>query len=119
MIEREAGPRECELIDLMVSATTPMDVEEYAAFWDAYRCARAEIIATAAEPWTPVSERLPEDSSEVIVCHGAFTPAVVRTGYYGGEPLDWRDDFDNEEGVELLGITHWQPLPPPVQEESK
>ena len=56
--------------------------------------------------WIPVTERLPEKDTRVIVC--ASLPEGVHS------------DFIYEDGHWFVstGVTHWMPLPEPPKEES-
>lgn len=58
--------------------------------------------------WIPVSERLPEDDTTVLVtCKTRRGTTFVRTGYciYGSWHLNCE------------GVTAWQPLPEPYKED--
>lgn len=55
--------------------------------------------------WIPVTERLPEDEAEVLVCHkNGFVTDNARFGTHW-----WFADDQNP-------ITHWMPLPEPPKE---
>jgi hypothetical protein len=61
--------------------------------------------------WIPVSERLPERNTEVLVCD-TREDYVSIWGYIGdelwfGEEITWATE----------DITHWMPLPEPPKEE--
>lgn len=60
--------------------------------------------------WIPVSERLPDDGKEVIIC---TTAADVCAGF-----ARWGGSFTTEEGCELYlaDVTHWMPLPEPEED---
>ncbi len=55
--------------------------------------------------WIPVTERLPDDDSFVLVwCNGAVRPSIAR--YWK------RGSFEHASlGMFLNNVTHWQPLP--------
>jgi len=93
-----------------------MTPEEQAAFimsksWD--RDPRIEsLIATAirvaavnAQRWIPVTERLPEDEVAVLIYPGSHKA-------WRGEGDWWMRNFRVVQNV-----THWQPLPPPPEEQ--
>ena len=74
-----------------------------------------ELVRKLQQPrWIPVTERLPEEDSDVI----AFTDegmmfTVQYMGIMGDEPV-----FDDDNGSAWAGeITHWMPLPEPPTEE--
>lgn len=58
--------------------------------------------------WTSVSERLPEPAVDVLVWTGTVH-VIARLVSHNGETC-WESDDDV---VELLPPTHWQPLPAP------
>lgn len=60
--------------------------------------------------WVPVSERLPDEGKQVIIC---TTAADVCTGF-----ARWGGSFATEEGCELYlaDVTHWMPIPEPEEE---
>ena len=58
------------------------------------------------QEWIPVTERLPEDSDNVLVCH---KNGLVTTNAWLG--AHWW--FKNERNP----ITHWMPLPQPPKGE--
>lgn len=74
----------------------------------------AELLALAERGaryrWIPVSERLPDDGKEVIIC---TTAADVCAGF-----ARWGGSFTTEEGCELYlaDVTHWMPIPEPEEE---
>jgi hypothetical protein len=54
--------------------------------------------------WIPVTEKLPEDDIECLVCDECGTyMAIMDSGWW------WTD------GHALDGITHWMPLPEPPE----
>lgn len=94
--------------------------------YDAYKIIEEEVDAAEVEPkqrWIPVTERLPEDDTIVLVVsllHHKPYPAFQIGGV-------WYDSFlvacqiaigmDDEETIDDSGITHWMPLPEPPKEE--
>lgn len=70
---------------------------------------QAELEAMFRKMWIPVSERLPEDAEEVLVCN------VVLNLFYLASRQDgrWIPDYSRDP---VSGITHWmQIIPPEVQ----
>ena len=59
-----------------------------------------------AQEWIPVTEKLPEDSATVLVCH---KNGIVTTNAWLG--AHWW--FENERNP----INHWMPLPEPPKGE--
>lgn len=62
--------------------------------------------------WIPVSERLPEEDQEVIICIGECSVGTAIYTYF-----DNGSTFRNEnyEFFQHDEVTHWQPLPKPPQ----
>lgn len=60
--------------------------------------------------WIPVTERLPEDDTDVLAFCGT-TGKFYETAYlcYG----KW---FDCWDGTEIVCVTHWMPLPTPPKD---
>lgn len=73
------------------------------------KAARAELAALrAATRWVPVTERLPEQGNYVLV-HDKWE--IQWVAFRTGPENDWV--WLAGRGHEpLVGITHWQPLPP-------
>ena len=71
-----------------------------------------EIVDKMEEPkawWIPVSERLPEEYAQYLVC--------FKTGHCY---VYWLEDSDWARGMaEKEGIIAWMPLPEPYKEESE
>jgi len=67
--------------------------------------------------WIPVTERLPEDGSDVLAyLKNADNSRIAAANYYKGT---WQDCvmgrlYLTEEGF----VTHWMPLPEPPKEET-
>ena len=62
-----------------------------------------------ASRWIPVSERLPEDTTYVLV-KDRFAPVAI--GWYDGKR--WYDTRSEDIETEA---THWKPLPTPPEGE--
>ena len=65
--------------------------------------------------WISVKDRLPEkDGYYLVVTYG-----VISIEEFSKEKLAWLGyDWDNAEVYEMIGITHWMPLPEPPEEVS-
>lgn len=72
----------------------------------------------AIPQWIPVTERLPEPNTEVLIFSGGFVDIGGCEKFY---------DFDSDEVVRWYvkevgfsaEVTHWMPLPKPPKEVSK
>jgi hypothetical protein len=74
----------------------------------------ADAIEELSKPrWIPVTERLPEYCKHVLVYAGFFQP-YIEAGYYC-EDRKWRFTYDD---TEIVGVSHWMPLPEPPKEET-
>ena len=63
--------------------------------------------------WIPVTERLPEDDTDILVyCVDGEESRIVAVNYANGV---WFDCIFNTVMV-VKNITHWMPLPKPPQE---
>lgn len=92
--------------------------------WNACRAAmlQAEPVTTAnklgnspviQDTWIPVSEQMPEnDESKPIAI---FTGKCLGQGIFVAT-YDDNGFFDFWEGMEIIGVTHWMPLPAAPQE---
>ncbi len=58
--------------------------------------------------WIPVTERLPEDITDVLV---VFDNGEVEIGYHKKNPLAWRVQGEYWRGEFYSAITHWKSLP--------
>ena len=93
----------CELIPLLRKAADVIEeLQKQRDEWESH----AALAESFARGWIPVTERLPEKDTRVIVC--ASLPEGVHS------------DFIYEDGHWFVsaGVTHWMPLPEPPKEES-
>jgi hypothetical protein len=67
-----------------------------------------ELIAENKGEWIPVSERLPEEGTHILVSVRGEPDFVATDDYYSYGFDDWKDD-----------VTAWQPLPEPYKAESE
>lgn len=71
-----------------------------------------------ASEWIPVTERLPEDLEEVIICYDDDgDQGVVGVGIRYPGPRKGDGYWQNGNGWELEHVTHWMPLPDPPRTE--
>ena len=56
--------------------------------------------------WIPVTERVPMDDKNVIVC----VDGIVTTGYHDERGWFWESDG---KAIRRPRVTHWMPLPKP------
>ena len=66
-----------------------------------------ELISEIKGEWIPVSKRLPEEGTHVMVSVKGEPDFVAADDYYSYGFDDWKDD-----------VTAWQPLPEPYKGES-
>lgn len=62
--------------------------------------------------WIACSERMPEPYMDVLVYDGNREYGVAR---WRDDDQEWFEDLSGLHGKDL-GVTHWQPLPPPPAE---
>ena len=68
---------------------------------------RMAMNALKEKQWIPVSERLPKDDEDVLVCvNGTYRDLAYR------DEGTWYDERHNH----LKGITHWMQLPEPPKD---
>lgn len=100
--------RECERLksknDDLAKAINALDCENSLLI--------EKIRSERTQRWIPVTERLPENRGEVLVCtkneyYG--TQNVSKAKFYCG---DWHG-----QGGRWTNVTHWMPLPEPQKEE--
>lgn len=96
------------------------EIEKYCDMWEGRRdsefpalrkvIADADALLAAATPgkWIPVSERMPDQYVEVIVCTDAGSRHIAALN----RQMNW-DDGDFLDDIQ--NVTHWMPLPAPPQ----
>ncbi|EOB1208305.1 hypothetical protein R533_07720 [Salmonella enterica subsp. houtenae serovar 40:z4,z32:-] len=107
------------------SVATLEEAEKTRDFWNKrwtirpYFYTQPALVATGAtnspvtpDGWISCSERMPDNDES--------KPIAIFTGKYLGQGMfvaTYDDDgfFDFWEGVEIIGVTHWMPLPAPPQ----
>jgi len=93
--------------------------KDYTAFWEktaeeARATAQKWALALAKQPrWIPVTERLPEDLTFVLVVEDGTVFIAHCEHYYGEEEVfvEWHDTM-----YYPVSPTHWMPLPEPPKE---
>ena len=75
--------------------------------------------------WIPVSERLPMDDGEYLVCPEYkdcckiyYRPKVDIYSFEGAYRLSWFKYGSEDDYYETPDVTHWMPLPEPPKGES-
>lgn len=74
----------------------------------------ASLLREAEGRWIPVSERLPEDETTVLVSH-TNVGRHVWFGKWDGEVWRRSDNLSDDDKLHTT-VTHWQPLPAPPRE---
>lgn len=73
-------------------------------------------VPSAETKWIPVTERLPEDDSDVLITfHGENETRIVPVNYAQGIWFDCIFDIE----LNTHGVTSWMPLPEPYKGERK
>ncbi|EPV3656684.1 DUF551 domain-containing protein [Citrobacter sedlakii] len=92
-----------------------------AAMWEGWKGSTAMLQGKPAgnspvitDCWVPCSERMPDNDES--------KPIAIFTGKCLGQGMfvaTYDDDgfFDYWEGMEIIGVTHWMPLPAAPQQE--
>ena len=73
--------------------------------WDKAKAIVKELAEEYKGGWIPVTERLPGNKTNVLICNGEFVHyALFEYGH-----------FSNDYGLWYKSVTHWQPLPEPYK----
>lgn len=95
---------------LVIGKTASAKLERYINSQPTYT--PAEIMA---EMWVPVTERLPEEYTEVLVTDGDR----VHIGGWYGRVADGPQWLNCTQDIGPLDVTHWMPLPQPPKKEGE
>lgn len=88
-----------------------MSMNDFGALWDIV------VKMPPANPWIPVSDRLPEENETVMASteYGVF-PEARYTKEYGWE---WAYEAGADYWKEFEGVTAWMPLPKPYEPQQE
>ena len=103
--------------DALIQAINPMYVAKKDIVADTFAegCMQFEKLIKqqpTLSQWIPVSERLPQDSSDVLVC---TEDSQVLIGWLDGENDWW---ICSELADDFKSVTAWMPLPEAYKEDS-
>ena len=110
----EAKGLECTILGDVIDMLRSAPAVHNAPYW-ATEAAYKNGYADGKPQWIPVSERLPEKGDNVLGfiegLTGTLTPYVEVYTYIGDGK--WEDSYEIWNYGDLVGITHWMPLPEP------
>ena len=106
----------CTFVDLECSECeysdrTPCFAERMADVLIAHGVTFADVPDNNVGKWIPVSERLPDDSGNVILCTRS---KIVGAGFYDKTTKNWVQHYSG--GGICVEVTHWMPMPEPPKE---
>jgi hypothetical protein len=119
--------------DLISKSAALEELEKHRNMWDKnltgdmYHFTEVrQIINETPSPWIPVSERFPDDETEVLIQYGQsfmvayhiFDNTIYPFGYEDEDETGW---YDNKDDF-ICGsdeVIAWMPLPEPYKEAEK
>ena len=111
----QSGEKETDFVDI---AALQQEIEKLRGQNEQLREAAALVTKESAEllerRWIPVTERLPEDRSDVLVVAYWHERWGVYMGWCAPERVAWSVHIGIGDRSDIA-VTHWMPLPEPLE----